>query len=85
MRRRSPHSAVGLAWRIPLIVAGLALTIVLCWLLFAVSFVLSSPRILGDAWQDWRFHKRRSPDCPYTLRSAVWMQIVMWADEKGIR
>lgn len=85
MRRRSPLTAVGLAWRVPAALVLLAAAIVFCWVTVAAGFLLSLPRILYDAWKDWRFHGRRTPGCPYTLRSAVWMQIVMWADEVGLR
>lgn len=46
--------------------------------LFVANFLWSSPGIIRDAWQDWRFHIRRHPGCGYTLRQAIQMQVRFW-------
>jgi hypothetical protein len=56
----------------------LVVIIPLVWALFAANFLWSAPGIARDAWQDWRFHVRRYPNCGYTLWQAIQMQLRFW-------
>lgn len=53
----------------------------LLWLSYGLHLVISLPRLLHAAWQDWRFHVTRSPGCGYTLWQAVRFSFRMWWQE----
>lgn len=69
--------AVGTAMMLALIAAWIPLL----WLSYGLHLVISLPRLLTSAWQDWRFHTRRTPDCGYTLWQSVRFSFRMWWQE----
>lgn len=90
MRRRRPASllgslchATGVALVLLLVVPLLWLASGLMWLWLGLRLLCSLPALMHMAWDDWRFHRRRMPGCPYTLRQAAWLQIRAWLSEVG--
>lgn len=77
----SVGTTVALLVLVPLIWAACAAL----WAWVGLRFVLALPGLLVMAWDDWRFHRRRSPGCPYTLWGAIRLQAMVWAKDYGIR
>lgn len=85
MRRSQSLRVFGLVGRTLGVALVLAVLIPLVWLCVAFDLLRRSPRIVRDAWADWRYCKELHPDSDYTLWRALRVQFLAWADEAGIR
>lgn len=85
MRRSQSLRVFGLVWRTLGVALVLVILIPLVWVCIGIDLLRCSPRIVGDAWSDWRYCRRRYPDAGHTLWRALRVQFFVWADEAGIR
>jgi hypothetical protein len=78
MRSSQTLRVVGLTVRVLATFFALAVLVPLVWLLFVLHALWHAPQMIRSAWEDWRFHARRTPGCGYTLCQALRIQARLW-------